>query len=171
MHYHPADSLHFKKYNLTGEFIFLKIWIYSYFYFLIARSGITASWKQSASPGPLPVVWGAWVLPIHRSPAHLFPPPGWMQIATSMQSCYCFSKIRVKRKVNCFLYLCICQNWGNKNRPQGQVFLMPGSLPSVVLSPRPLSSFGFASFLHEVPPLPTSGSVGWDSRVSSCLLV
>ena len=59
---------------------------------------------------------------------------------------------------------------GNRNKPERHVFLIPGPLPTVILPLLPLLPPSLFPSLREAPPLPTSDSVGRDSRGSSCLL-
>ena len=128
------QSVHNFLSKLTGEFTFLKILI-SGFFFKIRKSGITTqnpSWEWSVGPGPHDaMVQGS---SSHQALTPLFSPQGWMQIATSLCFCCYFSKLRVKRKVKCFLYLCLWQNCGNRNKSERHVFLTPGPLPTVILS-------------------------------------
>lgn len=127
------QSVHNFLSKLTGEFTVLKILI-SGFLFKI-RSGITTtnpSWEWSVSPGPHnAMVQGS---SSHQALTPLFSPQGWMQIAISLCFCCYFSKLRVKKKVKCFLYLCLCQKCGNRNKSERHVFLIPGPLPTVILS-------------------------------------
>lgn len=84
-----------------------------------------------------------------------------MEIAAWFYSCCYFSEIRVKRKVTYFRHTYFCQKQGNENRPEEQVFLIPGPPPTVILPLQLLLSFESVSFLHEALPLATLlGSVG-----------
>ena len=116
------------------EFTFLKNLI-SGFFFKIRKSGITThnpSWEWSVGPGPHDaMVQGS---SSHQALTPLFSPQGWTQIATSLCFCCYFSKLRVKRKVKCFFYLCLWQKCGNRNKSERHVFLTPGPLPTVILS-------------------------------------